>query len=397
MIFHTSFLLCENNLVIVNWYGIDLNIKYDFSFEELNSALDIEEPYPQRIDYISEELDDLQIQSLINTFSKISKEYRIHGYSYFLLNENFVNAILHDFSKDKKTIFLWYLLKSAGYHAILLHNENDDIYLYGGIGQNVHNTNKVTVDGIQYITIFEENKKLEKEKLFLYNKNNDKLRTSKLFDVDKSNLPIVGESVVNNKIEFIFKGNKFCYSYKLNKHIVDYYEAMPDIDWDETYINYEYSVFLRSTLLPLLQKDIVVFSEVEKIQFLLSFVQKGIKYKEDSLVDNNERWMFPEESLMVGIADCEDKSILFASLVKKILGINSILLFYDLKNDLKDHVNIAINVRNSISSSGWESVFFKGKDYVVCETSGEDYGIGENIKIDNLPTPLIYPLFSDKF
>ena len=61
---------------------------------------------------------------------------------------------------------------------------------------------------------------------------------------------------------------------------------------------------------------------------ILNYVQTGFTYEYDDKVWGHDRAFFAEESLYYPYCDCEDRSILFTRLVRDLLGLKCILIYY---------------------------------------------------------------------
>ena len=83
--------------------------------------------------------------------------------------------------------------------------------------------------------------------------------------------------------------------------------------------------------------------------------------------DDEEYWgvgnkqSFPEETLYYEYSDCEDKSILFAFLMKEVLGMKTVAI------DYKNHVNIGLALDEV--KEDWFTINAEGQKYIVCEPS----------------------------
>ncbi len=93
---------------------------------------------------------------------------------------------------------------------------------------------------------------------------------------------------------------------------------------------------------------------------LLDVVQNGFGYKTDGEQFGYERWFFPEETIASQYCDCEDRSFLFIRLVRQLLGLDAVLIYYPGK-----HVATAVYF-NEIESKD-DCVSYAGKKYVICD------------------------------
>ena len=124
------------------------------------------------------------------------------------------------------------------------------------------------------------------------------------------------------------------------------------------------------------------YSQVDTINFILRFVQKNVIYASDNSTKGKvEYWRYPVETLVDKKGDCEDSSVLFASIMDA-LGYDAALLFYALEDDI-GHLAVGIH----IDGDHGEYVEDKdGKRYYYCETTNSVYRFGE-IPPDMSSTP----------
>ncbi|MFT7230124.1 MAG: hypothetical protein ACI9GO_000587, partial [Bacteroidia bacterium] len=103
---------------------------------------------------------------------------------------------------------------------------------------------------------------------------------------------------------------------------------------------------------------------VDQVRFLLAFVQQVVPYGSDYAKYGEERFYYPEETIMASTADCEDKAMLLAYLTKEILGFKSVGLFFQ----KDEHLSLGIEI------PGYEptgSFGYNGKTYVSCEPTAK--------------------------
>ncbi|MEM2205334.1 MAG: hypothetical protein QXF20_04785 [Candidatus Hadarchaeales archaeon] len=124
-----------------------------------------------------------------------------------------------------------------------------------------------------------------------------------------------------------------------------------------------------SHLAGLLENAVKGWGDFEKLDFVLSFVQ-GWPYTSDDVTTGYDEYpRYPIETIVDGGGDCEDTSILFASLVKA-LGYEVVLLL--LEEDRHMAVGVAIS-REMVER--WNRYYpltyyeYNGKIYAYCETT----------------------------
>ncbi len=108
------------------------------------------------------------------------------------------------------------------------------------------------------------------------------------------------------------------------------------------------------------------YSDIQTANMVLSFVQ-DIRYSQDNASEgSDEYWRFPVETLYDETGDCEDLSILYASIMEA-MGYDAILLI------LPGHAAVGL------SCDGVYGAYYDwdGKRYYYCETTGQYWEVGD--------------------
>jgi len=116
------------------------------------------------------------------------------------------------------------------------------------------------------------------------------------------------------------------------------------------------------------------FNSLDEANFILKFVQNI-----DYAYDNNtkgciEYWRFPVETLVDEKGDCEDTSVLYASILDA-LGYDTVLFYYSWEQDDKIIGHIAVGL-NLDEASGNYVIGKNDVKYYYCETTNK-FDIGE--------------------
>ena len=77
-----------------------------------------------------------------------------------------------------------------------------------------------------------------------------------------------------------------------------------------------------------LREQLAGLDKKEAAERLLNFVQTAFVYEYDEKVWGHDRAFFAEETLFYPYCDCEDRSILFSRLVRDLLGLDAVLVYY---------------------------------------------------------------------
>ena len=128
------------------------------------------------------------------------------------------------------------------------------------------------------------------------------------------------------------------------------------------------------------------FDEVQRLNFMLNFVQSIVDYQDDNETAGcEEYWRYPVETLVEERGDCEDSSLLFASIMENI-DVDSVLLFYVLDEN-NGHLATAVYSKEDIAGS---TVEYDQKTYYYCETTSIGFSVGEKpIEIPDKPKTII--------
>jgi hypothetical protein len=111
------------------------------------------------------------------------------------------------------------------------------------------------------------------------------------------------------------------------------------------------------------------YNKVQLVDIMLNFVQTAFAYKIDELQFGREKYFFPEETIGLPFSDCEDRSALFAWMVKRFVGYDVIGVLY------ADHLATAVCFGDDAQLTG-RSVTYNGKQYMVCDPTYQNANIG---------------------
>ena len=124
------------------------------------------------------------------------------------------------------------------------------------------------------------------------------------------------------------------------------------------YANTPLAKDVKEQLYPQLKPLISGKSQLKAVNILLIWVQSGFEYVYDDKVWGGDRAFFAEESLYYPYCDCEDRSILFTRLVRDLLGLKCILIFYP------GHLAAAVCFTDSVDG---DYIQLNGRKYIVSD------------------------------
>jgi hypothetical protein len=130
------------------------------------------------------------------------------------------------------------------------------------------------------------------------------------------------------------------------------------------------------------------FSSFDQVSFVLAFVQ-SLPYTSDNVTEGyNEYPRFPIETLVDDGGDCEDTSILFATLTL-IMGYGTVYI------NPPNHYAVGI-LGNNLNGVSWTYPQGSNKTYYYCETTGDGFKIGQLPDQFQGQNAFIYPIDESK-
>ena len=171
--------------------------------------------------------------------------------------------------------------------------------------------------------------------------------------------------------------DEFSFTIKSNKNYMDFYETYPSSSVDENfmtrwamYANTPIEKGIRNQLYPAMKKKLEGLSQQMAVQELLWWVQTGFEYEYDENVWGVDRAFFGEETLFYPYCDCEDRSILLSHLVRELLGLDVVLVYYP------GHLAMAVGFTEDVEG---DCIMFNGKKFIVCDPTYIGSDVGETM------------------
>lgn len=152
---------------------------------------------------------------------------------------------------------------------------------------------------------------------------------------------------------------------KINQNLMSFYNTYPTSMLGENimtrwamYANVPMAKDVKEQLYPQLRPLISGKTQLDAVNILLNWVQTGFEYEYDDKVWGGDRAFFAEESLNYPYCDCEDRSILFTRLVRDLIGLKCILVFYP------GHLAAAVRFTDSVNG---DYIQLDGQRYIVSD------------------------------
>lgn len=119
-------------------------------------------------------------------------------------------------------------------------------------------------------------------------------------------------------------------------------------------------------------------TELERADCVLKFVQRCTTYQlDEDYSGETEYWKFPVETIVQRCGDCEDTSILYASLMAA-MGYDTAILLYDSYEYYGiGHAAAGVAIGDKVPGGSYYTI--NGLKYYYCETTSDTMGVGEDV------------------
>jgi len=175
---------------------------------------------------------------------------------------------------------------------------------------------------------------------------------------------------------------------RVNKNNIDFYNNYPTacINGDfgtrwAAYANTPLEESVKKILYPQLKKYLAGKSTLEQVELILNWVQTAFVYEYDDKVWGDDRAFFATETLYYPYCDCEDRSILFSRIIRDMLDLDVVLLYYP------GHLATAVHFKEDVKG---DYLTVSGKQYIVCDPTYIGAPVGDTMPgMDNQTAKVI--------
>ena len=163
----------------------------------------------------------------------------------------------------------------------------------------------------------------------------------------------------------------------VNKNLIDFFNTYPQACFNgnqttrwAAYANTPIEQSVKDMLYPPLRKTISSMNEHDAVGILLNWVQTAFEYGYDDQIWGGDRAFFAQETLYYPYCDCEDRAILFSHLVRDLLGLDVVLLYYP------GHLATAVAFNTDVNG---DYLTWQNRKYVVCDPTYINAGVGRTM------------------
>lgn len=299
------------------------------------------------------ELSKSDYEPLLEQINAQAQALQLNDWGYAVLTNRLAQKI-YPTSENKQALFTWFVLTKAGFNSRIAYDERN-IYLLVPSKHRLYDVSYFTFDNERYYAIGFDGNSNKLGRVYTYDGHYP--GATKKLDMSMRARAAKGDNVAKRDLSFQYDGRQYIIEADYDKNRVDYLDTYPQLDL-ELYFSSEVGEAAESPLLQQLASEIKGMTEVDAVNFLLRFVQTALKYKTDENQFGKENYLFPEETIYYPYSDCEDRSVLFAWLVKRLLGLEVVGLNYP------GHVATAVHIKQGVVG---DHVIYNGKRFIVTD------------------------------
>lgn len=296
-------------------------------------------------------------KTLVNDCDRLRKAYGLNDWGYLLLTGHVAASLCS--GHNEQTLLQMFLLSQSGYKAKVARMNSDLILLVATDGI-LYGQTYFTINGERYYMTARG----KSGSVYTYNK--DFANASR-----QVSMHITSKQLMEGNVKQTAHQSTAYPAAKVvaqvNEGLIAFYKDYPQCEFP-VYASAPVSSEVENTILPSLEAAIAGKSEKEAANILLNFVQTGFKYQTDDEQFGYEKPFFVDELFYYPACDCEDRSVLFSYLVRKLMGLDVVLL------DYPNHIATAVCFREAIEG---DYVSLNGKKYLICDPTYINAPIGQ--------------------
>ncbi|MFR3328795.1 MAG: hypothetical protein ACLTSL_01265 [Odoribacter splanchnicus] len=280
----------------------------------------------------------------------------LNDWGYYRLTETVAGQLFAD--DNARTAFVFYMMKQSGYDVRLGRGEGR-LFLLPAFTTQLYGLPYFELDGKKYY-------RLEGDGALYTFGESEAFGKGEAIDLSQQRpLALGGETKVRELKLAKFPQLQIRLPYSPAR--VAYYNTIPQTDMP-VYFSYPMPADTWQGVYEAFRPLAGKYSLPEFVGILLNFVQTSFEYKTDDRQFGREKYFYPEEVVAYPFCDCEDRSVFFACLVRRLTGAEVIGLHYP------GHMATAVCF-GELDVPG-DTLVFRGKKYVVCDPTYINASVG---------------------
>jgi len=295
---------------------------------------------------------------LLADCAQIRKDLRLNDWGVFTLVRQVADTYCG--TANESIVMQQFLLNEMGYKARMARKATEDkMMLFVATDCSIYAHPYITLNGQNYYNLSGNNEQCQ---FYMCQKDSSKAKNSVGMQLKEA--PLFPGTVVSSTHQA--KGSAARVTVDVPKALMDFYKDYPQCDYS-VYFNAPVNVAMENRILSSLAPLVQGRNEADAANILINFVQTAFQYQTDSQQFGYEKPFFVEELFYYPYSDCEDRAMLFSYLVRKLLGLDVVLL------DYPEHIATAVRFNGNVSG---DYLMVNGRKYIVCDPTYIGASIG---------------------
>ena len=295
---------------------------------------------------------------LLADCAQIRKDLRLNDWGVFTLVRQVADTYCG--TANESIVMQQFLLNEMGYKARMARKATGDkMMLFVATDCAIYAHPYITLNGQNYYNLSGNNEQCQ---FYMCQKDSPKAKNSVGMQLKEA--PLFPGTVVSSTHQA--KGSAARVTVDVPKALMDFYKDYPQCDYS-VYFNAPVNVAMENRILSSLAPLVQGRNEADAANILINFVQTAFQYQTDGQQFGYEKPFFVEELFYYPYSDCEDRAMLFSYLVRKLLGLDVVLL------DYPEHIATAVRFNGNVSG---DYLMVNGRKYIVCDPTYIGASIG---------------------
>lgn len=290
----------------------------------------------------------------------IRQQLSLNDWGYIQLVKELSNSF---YAKDsnESAVMQHYILTQSGYKSRIMRT-GDYLVLSLAFANQIYNYSYITIGNDKFY-IF--NPHGSGSSYYVYN---NEFEGEKKASIQIKKEPIFYYEPVGGRNFTCTRYPQLSAQVRPNKNLIEFYDSYPPSSNWNYYSEASLSKKVKRSLYPMLKKQIKGKSQEEAANMLINFVQTAFEYATDDEQFGYERPLFGDEIFFYPYSDCEDRSILYSILVRDLLGLDVVLLYYP------GHLATAVKFTENINGY---YLMIENEKYLICDPTYIGAPIGD--------------------
>ncbi len=331
-------------------------------------------------DVISDEFTKPQFDNLLFDCLQERKKHEMSDWAYYQM----LLALTRKFygeNTNEAVLVQAFLYSQSGYKMRLAHDDTR-LYMLAASQHFIYNKVFFYMDGESYFMLDEK----QSDKLSICQASFPKesslslqMTAAQLLDMNPT-----GERTITS-----IKNPDFTFTIHSNKNYIDFYGTYPSSNVDNNFMT-RWSMYANTPLekgicdqlYPQMKAKLKGLSEAQAVQELLWWMHGNLDlegvikdsntflYRFDEDCWGEDRAFFGEETLFYPYCDCEDRSIMLSHLVRDLVGLDVVLVYYP------GHLAMAVCFNENVDG---DYIMVDGRKFIVCDPTYLGARIGQTM------------------